>query len=1217
MIFKKALSMLISGLASFCCFGQSNIVSVDNFRGTALCHIPIANLSSGSISTTVGLAYATNGVKVKDVEQNAGMGWRVSAGGQISRERRGLPDDCKKDISGNNRLGWLYNSNGTAIESFTILNTGGSGSCSNANTDLNYLNTNFSDLSDTEPDIFTVSAPGLSVQFAFDKNHLIKTLTRQDLKITYTADGTSGLITYFQIINDQGTKYLFNLTNLSTRRSVGVGNADFSLREANQFRNGIQSSNEWYLTSMQDISGNTITFNYDSDASFFSGSAVIVKTGTNDSQSFSESRSTFKLVLIQAQTGLCLINYNTKNLSTERSTVSSILANGVTYDLNYSAIQYYNSDQLTNYTRLFLRNVTTRDCNSPIKYDFRYNGEVLDSNKTVIPDSLSQRVDRWGYANNYSSSPEVNPAYVAAGTLKQVLYSNNGSTTISYEPNEYYNARYSSVVTGGGVRVSKIINYDGIDSANNVVKQYSYLDPATSQTSGKILWEIETSLSPYIGASSGQDDLSPDGFSVIYTYVRERLPGYGSKLYQYTTPGTYWDAGTYSNWAPTLAYHAVTNCTAYPSVYTFGYPFAPNPNYDHERGLVKSILTYNESGNKVAEDQYTYQSATPVVISALKFEESFTSKNYSRYSLLTGADNSLTQIEKKIFDAPSYSTAQTTTTNFYYSSANHNLLTKQESVNSDGSTIREFTKYAKDYDLTAGTTSSTTALYNLQQQNRNLAVEKYTQVERASVNKTIKAEILLFKGFDVNVNGGLTTLYMPSSRLTLMSTEGLSDFQASTASGGIFSKDSRYICQENYLLYDNRGILKTSDDNRHKTYTTLTDARLFPYAKAVNASATEISYKYEGSNELSLPSGTPIGGTIKKQALANRNIFSVWLKSSSSGAATVTLTNSSSQSFTYTFPVDNSSSKWKYYEISVPLTSMNDDFNFSLSCNITVTVNNMLFYPDGSELITYEYDPDVRQVTRETNSNGISAYNTYDKYGRLLTKLNQDRDIVLRKTYVSIGNSSIAVPKASIQLQDIDNSWHWPPGLSGRFYTSSAIGFYITQRFQDCDNPQFTWNFGDGTTPIVTTSYSPVSHSYSTAGDYTITLTVTSSNFATQTVTTVLSNIETKPAPNVPVYFTNYTDMTVYNVKFYQGNVEVYSFTPSDFGNGVSVPKGVYRININTGPAENNCYGSITISDGNGPLCQQYECTGSYAFESVNWTNSTESTITINTTPCQ
>jgi len=110
--------LLFSGWTSY----AQSVVNVDPLTGAGSVVIPIYSLSSGQVSLPVSLTYTGNGVKPKDVEGSAGMGWQLQAGGQISRVVRGLPDDVTKDNAGNQRLGWMspLDTAANLINGFTV-----------------------------------------------------------------------------------------------------------------------------------------------------------------------------------------------------------------------------------------------------------------------------------------------------------------------------------------------------------------------------------------------------------------------------------------------------------------------------------------------------------------------------------------------------------------------------------------------------------------------------------------------------------------------------------------------------------------------------------------------------------------------------------------------------------------------------------------------------------------------------------------------------------------------------------------------------------------------------------------------------------------------------------------------------------------------------------------------------------------------------------------
>jgi hypothetical protein len=197
-----------------------NIVSVNEFTGTATASIPLYNVQSGGISLPITLFYGGNGVRITDGEGNAGINWNLSAGGKISRQVRDLPDDCKKNYKNETRLGWLNipntGTNWTKISSFTIANDNSQANCTDETSDINYINTNFADLSDTEPDLFYVSAPGLSCQLVFDNNRVIRTIPYMNIKVSYALDANDR-ISSFTIINDKGIKYEFANAELMSK----------------------------------------------------------------------------------------------------------------------------------------------------------------------------------------------------------------------------------------------------------------------------------------------------------------------------------------------------------------------------------------------------------------------------------------------------------------------------------------------------------------------------------------------------------------------------------------------------------------------------------------------------------------------------------------------------------------------------------------------------------------------------------------------------------------------------------------------------------------------------------------------------------------------------------------------------------------------------------------------------------------------------------------
>ncbi len=74
-------------------FRQYGNADVNLYTGTANVSIPVASLQGRKIGHDVSLTYVTSGIKVEQQASQAGLGWNLNAGGFVSRNVNGLPDD--------------------------------------------------------------------------------------------------------------------------------------------------------------------------------------------------------------------------------------------------------------------------------------------------------------------------------------------------------------------------------------------------------------------------------------------------------------------------------------------------------------------------------------------------------------------------------------------------------------------------------------------------------------------------------------------------------------------------------------------------------------------------------------------------------------------------------------------------------------------------------------------------------------------------------------------------------------------------------------------------------------------------------------------------------------------------------------------------------------------------------------------------------------------
>jgi len=1279
---------------SFCCsllllfyskllFAQENkIVSVGQFTGTPNVVIPLYTVRSGGVSMPINLVYTGTGVKVQDVEGLAGMNWNVTVGGTIYREVRGLPDDCKQNQAGAARLGWLYNTNGTKINNFAIANN---------SSDLTYINNNFSDLSDTEPDIFHVAAPGLNCSLVFDNNHILQTIPYQDLKVSYTTD-TNGMITSFTIRNDKGLTYTFDGYETTTSTSFPASPAFFNQRHQ-QYAGavsvaGIVYNSSWKISSITDDAGNQLFVDMNtlgegmpnhSDYLNFSTDSISLYAGTSSGGVSPATQyavtssywpmSPAAISIVNARSINTVIHvYSSLKTHTNIPLIDSIVGYGQKIQFSY----------LSATGRLFLQSVSfVNDCGQTSKYQFSYTGyDINPSTGTYtipLPDSASTQIDYWGYYNKSSATtlvPQVyvnpsNPSYeryrlfnpgsasssypyllsgadrsanssvVAAGCLNTITYPNGGTTTLTFESNDFFDNTSQAVIQGGGVRIKQITDYDGINSANNIVRNYSYVDPSTGLSSGKpIALPVFAFTTPYTGTATGATqwnlstvrsttNLSHEDNTIIYGYVKESMTNAGSTVYQFKTPATSWDSSASPDWSPTITQMQCSGCSSMglvsPDKNT--YPFPMNPNFDFERGLIVKATNYTDAGQEVSESNYTYnRSGSPLLATGFNFDVNGTVTSYAKYNVLTTTEELLSQLSKKVYDSQTLSQPQQTSVTYTYGSAFHKLPTQEQSTGSDGTVQNKYIKYSKDYSVSVGSDSTTNALYHLQQLNVNVPIETYNQLTKNGATTTVAGSLTKYQ--TVNPTGS-AYLYLPVQRLKLSAANGISNFQPSTISGG-FVNDSRYTAVENDQAYDFAGALLTGDDNYKHVKTIITDhVSGLAVATVSNAAYNEIAYNdfntdapgigftkstynyttasRSGLNALSLEAGGVLSKTLTKNALANNYIFSAWINSSVSGSITLTLTNSSGQSASYTLPYGNTAASWNYYEVKVPVTNMVGNFTVQFQSNAAITIDDVLFYPETSEVTYNGYDPLTMLKTSETGTNGTANYYTYDSFGRLRFVYDQNKQIVAKKAYIS--NSGYQ----SFNLIDYSGPSTATTGVSNSFSVLTGLSSSC-----DVEGLSATWNFGDGTTG---TGLTP-SHTYTSAGTFNYSVAITSPYYGQRVISGNTVVVSPPPAQSIPLYYyENAGSSKITSLQFYQATTLVYSFSESDLLAGKTILQGNYSIKVNFSKL-GTTFKSISYTDGNTLSGCFPSTTTSPATISLDLTNSNSISFTVDTATC-
>ncbi|MBZ9731573.1 RHS repeat protein [Salegentibacter sp. JZCK2] len=86
-------------------YGKYGDIAVNMAIGQANHEIPIHNIVEQSFSLPVFLEYNYSGLVVEEIHGSTGLGWNLRAGGMITRQIKGLPDESQNGYFGPNKIG--------------------------------------------------------------------------------------------------------------------------------------------------------------------------------------------------------------------------------------------------------------------------------------------------------------------------------------------------------------------------------------------------------------------------------------------------------------------------------------------------------------------------------------------------------------------------------------------------------------------------------------------------------------------------------------------------------------------------------------------------------------------------------------------------------------------------------------------------------------------------------------------------------------------------------------------------------------------------------------------------------------------------------------------------------------------------------------------------------------------------------------------------------
>jgi len=422
--------------------------------------IPLINIKGSSISIPISLSYHSSGIRVNEIASRNGLGWNLNAGGIITRNVRGIPDDNKDGYI--NTLHTVAEYESADLEKKTDL----------------YLRAVENDY-DYESDIYYFNFLGQSGKFFFNQNNgEIIFHQKSDLKINFTKDSTKKIVGW-RVKTTNGITYEFGFNENAIKKETdtpyikGLNLPPFNPASLFNYTSG------WYLTKIIDFLGNetlytyqkelnnTITYwNISSHSKEFNAAFAMPGGSIGETLMFSkkqyapifltEIKSAFgKIAFEYLKSRLDLINDSAltdiKLYSTNNNLIDSYKFE---YDyfnsLDVNQHEYFGIDNQLK-KRLYLRKVVQ-------EISHQKNKEYLLSYNTnhILPNRFSYAQDFWGYYNGRLNNvlyPEIEvikftniikrnganrkvyPDFVKACILKSITYPTKGKTEFFYESN--------------------------------------------------------------------------------------------------------------------------------------------------------------------------------------------------------------------------------------------------------------------------------------------------------------------------------------------------------------------------------------------------------------------------------------------------------------------------------------------------------------------------------------------------------------------------------------------------------------------------------------------------------------------------------------------------------------------------------------------------------------------------------------------------------------
>jgi len=1115
--------------------GVSTAQQVDHFTGRLSYGVALGSIQANDISIGVSLQNHCGSVRVAEGEGSSGVGWSLaSAGGSITRQVRGLPDDYT--------YGWKGGSGiATAVQSFSHGTNDNLSVCTGEDavyTAIKELaNDNPNPKKDTEPDIFYVNAPGLSAQFVFGTDGLPKLLSWQDLDFDLSAfPGT------IKVTNAHGVQYIFGQTETIYRKGTLSQVISEVSTMARYYPTEVQFTSRWNLESItSQATGTQANFQY-----------TTLPVSRNVDYLSSDS-TTFLVdeVAPKRISQITLKTYTLKfswlnDLLSKVQLLESTTQDSTIYTLEYTTVQ---SD---NIYKAFLRRVRqVNNCAPVSSQEFEYNGVTFGQAVNQVW-TFNSRQDFFGYHNGQSSNKNnpilyfynseengrrlrvkqipgltattttsgdnrsVSTSLNSFGALSKIKFPTGGYVTIEYDSNTYKDTSVGQELTGGGVRVKKITRQGSevafgktLDSPSThraITTEYQY-KLADNSSSGVLMAPVNLGYITAAGIRKSITGLGEEP-AVLYSRVTELIPGQGKRVYEYQTPGVFPDT-TIGSWSVPKSRIArkgpTSNCISAGNVKNgyYLFPFAPATN-SYKRGLISKVSEYTQGGTLIREriETTTELTSDPVTIKGLRFERIDSIYYYAVYSIHTGRVEAPYQtVVRESSELDPTKWLETTTT---YSYNALNMLSQVSVALPDGTVNKTYHKYIKDLLITTPNTTPpdtvALAVKKLRDQNRMAEVveTRNTFTLPGGSEQEAGSSIVLFREFHANrVLPQYMKVTLPGVAVTPVS-----------ASSSALTIDTDYKTVTTFKSYDTEGrVLALADDKRKVAGSHYATGASLPAMTIANARAQHCIYEgFEYVTSFGLTTsgsafttsdvagwtgekGIRFGNSTDKLISSSTNQIvkgsavyriSCWMKAGSGKSITFTAKQGGTTVSSSLNQV--TAGAWNYLEGTLSLGSITGSFTLEITTNATagtgnaIDIDDIVFIPSTARISFQTYKA-FKGVTSATDDRGNSNVQVYDDAGRPLRSYDRDRNLVSKQEYLL---KSLATTGVNAMFSS----------NASAFGAGDLITFTAGN---SCGSGNRTWKV-DGVTQSVSQPALTMSYTF-TPGPHTVTLIVDDSSY--------------------------------------------------------------------------------------------------------------------------